>query len=142
MTELEIAWGFNARCAAKIKDILQGLDPKIESRSKDVAVRLKRADPAQAMWTFTANGSKGESYTIRVKGLKSGKLVNVDVRVACDCDFFRWQGPEHWAKVNDYLYGKPVGAATAPTNKDPNGKNRLCKHAVAALDMAKAYIAE
>ena len=140
--DLEMAWGFNARVAAKISEIMTGINPKVTSGAKSVTPRLKRADPAKGVWTFHVPGSKGETYIVRVKGLPKGNqklLSGMDVRVSCTCPFFRWQGPEHWAKAGDYLYGKPVGNASRPDQKDPDARNRVCKHAVAAFRMAERY---
>lgn len=137
--DLEMAWGFNARVAAKISEILNGLSPKVTSGARSVTPRLKRADPDRAIWTYEVPGSKGDSYTVRVKGIPKGtqrSLTKMDVRVSCTCPFFRYQGPEHWAKVEDYLYGKPAGTAARPDQKDPDGRNRVCKHVAAVLDRA------
>jgi hypothetical protein len=65
-------------------------------------------------------------------------LAKAHVRVSCTCPFWRWQGPEHWAKQGDYLFGKPVGLATKPDIKDPSGGHRACKHVLAVLDMVTA----
>ena len=141
--DLEMAWGFNARVAAKISEIMTGINPKVTSGARSVTPKLKRADPDNAMWTYVVPGSKGETYTVRVKGLPKGNVRNVskmDVRVSCTCPFFRYQGPEHWAKVGDYLYGKPAGTAAKPNQKDPDGGNRVCKHVAAVFDRAGNFI--
>jgi hypothetical protein len=95
------------------------------------------------MWTFTVSGSKGEAYTVRVKALPANKTVKTveksQVQVSCSCDFFRWQGPEHWAKVEKYLYGKPVGTASKPVVKDPDSRHRVCKHLVGVFGLARKY---
>jgi len=141
--DLEMAWGWNARVAAKISEIMTGISPKVVSGAKSVSPRLKRADPNNVMWTYTVSGSKGETYTVRVKALPKGNVRAVskmDVQVSCSCPFFRYQGPEHWAKVGDYLYGKPAGTATNPNQKDPDGRNRVCKHVAAVLGRAGNFI--
>lgn len=141
--DLEMAWGWNARVAAKISEIMTGINPKVTSGARSVTPKLKRADPDNAMWTYTVSGSKGETYTVRVKGLPKGNVRNVskmDVRVSCTCPFFRYQGPEHWAKVGDYLYGKPAGTAAKPNRKDPDGGNRVCKHVVAVFGRAGNFV--
>ena len=66
-------------------------------------------------------------------------LSKMDLKLSCSCDFWQYQGPEHWAKAGDYLYGKPRGTAAVPDSKDPNGKNRLCKHALATLGLIKKW---
>jgi hypothetical protein len=137
--DLEMAWGFNARAAAKIGEILRDTSPKITSGARSVTPKLTRANPANALWTYAVPGSKGEMYTVRIKGIPKGNrrnVVNMDVRVSCTCPFFRYQGPEHWAKVGDYLYGKPAGTAARPDQKDPDGRNRVCKHIAAVLARA------
>ena len=137
--DLEMAWGWNARVAAKINEIMAGLSPKVTSGAKSVIPKLKRADPNNAMWTYAVPGSKGETYTVKIKGTPKGNqrnLTKMDVRVSCSCPFFRYQGPEHWAKIGDYLYGKPTGTATRPDQKDPDGRNRVCKHVAAVLGRA------
>jgi hypothetical protein len=137
--DLEMAWGRNARIAAKINEIMSGISPKVVSGARSVTPKLKRADPNNAMWTYTVPGSKDETYTVKVKGLPKGNLRAVskmDVLVSCSCPFFRYQGPEHWAKVGDYLYGRPTGTATRPDQRDPDGRNRACKHVAAVFQRA------
>jgi hypothetical protein len=131
-----------AKTAATISDIESKTAEDVRNRARGVKVRLSRADPKRGIWTFSASGSEGRSYTIRVQANLAGKTKDVGklpVRVSCDCDFFRWQGPEHYARSNGYLYGKPRGTASAPTEKDPRGKHWACKHLVAALTLARNY---
>lgn len=128
--------------AATIADIEAKLAREVVDRARGVKVRLSRADQKNGIWTFRASGSEGKTYTIWVKAEAKGTTKDVaklQVKVSCDCDFFRFQGPEHWARANDYLYGKPRGTASAPTEKDAAGKHWLCKHAYKALSMARAY---
>jgi hypothetical protein len=77
---------------------------------------------------YNVDSSSGKTYRVMVS------LEDTDVHISCDCPFWQWQGPEHWAVVNRYLYGKPVGTASKPVVKDPNSEHRLCKHAVAVLN--------
>jgi hypothetical protein len=126
------------RVAAKMAEILQGMDPGIRSRARGVTPKVKRRDVDNVVYSFAVPGSKGETYTVKVKGVPSGNVRTIskmDLKLSCTCDFWQWQGPEHWAKAGDYLFGKPRGAASRPTEKDPDGRNRLCKHAVAVLDL-------
>lgn len=131
--------------AATIAEITAKTDGPILQKAKGVSVRLKRADPKNGFWTFKAAGSGGESYTVRLRAVVQGTMTDVQkaqVFVSCDCNFFRWQGPEHWAKTNGYLYGKPAGTASAPTEKDPRGQHRVCKHVAAAFNAAKQFRVE
>ena len=132
---------FNSRTAATIDEILKHTDPAIKARAKKIKPRLQRADQKLGLWTFTVPGSDG-SYTVKLRALKpdteggSNKISDLDIQVSCDCDFFRWQGPEHYAVLHKYMYKRPEGTAEKPTEKDPDGKNWLCKHAIACLSMA------
>ena len=131
------------RVAAKMAEILQGMDPGIQSRSLGINPKLQRSDVGNIIYSFKVPGSKGETYTVKVKGLPpSGSvrtLSKMDLKLSCSCDFWQYQGPEHWAKAGDYLYGKPRGTAAEPGVKDPGGKNRLCKHALATLGIIKKW---
>ena len=131
-----------SKTAATIDDIARRISPDVEKKSRAVRVRLSRADPDRGIWTFQATGSKGKSYTIRVKAVATGNVKDVaksQIQVSCDCDFFRFQGPEHWARTEGYLYGKPRGTAAYPTERDPKGTHRVCKHTLAALNLARKY---
>lgn len=128
------------KTAALISEIFQNCSPDLVQKSKGVQYSRKSLKP-NGMSIWTAQGSKGESYTIRVKPIPKNKstkaIAKMPIQVSCTCDFFRWQGPEHWAKTNDYLYGKPAGSATKPTKKDPSGKHWACKHVLAVLNLVK-----
>lgn len=131
------------RVAAKMAEILQGIDPGITSRSRSVSPRVQRSDVKNIVYSFSAPGSEGKTYTVKVKGVPPTGTVRtiskMDLRLSCTCDFWRWQGPEHWAKAGDYLYGKPRGTAASPDEKDPDGRNRVCKHVAAVLDQIKRW---
>jgi hypothetical protein len=136
-TYLQASLGGRHKVAVTIAELLAATDPSILSRSKGIAPRMHRARPDTGFWAFTVPGSKGKTYTVKFKAVVKGAAKYVEkgqVQVSCDCEFFRWQGPEHWAKVQKYLYGKPVGTASKPSVKDPDARNRVCKHVVAVLD--------
>jgi len=122
--------------AALIQDIRQGCAPDLLSKARGLKVVLKRVDAANAMWLFDVQGSK-EPYRVRLQAVRQGNvrsLAKTHVRVSCSCPFWQWQGPEYHAQQGDYLYGRPVGTASAPLEKDPQGKHRACKHVLATLD--------
>jgi len=128
----------NNKAAARISDLLDGCDPSIVDRARGVLFRKTRTDERNRVFLFDVLGLKGEAYRVRVKILPpKGNVRNVakaDVLVSCSCPFFRWQGPEHWAASEGWLYGKPKGTAASPDVRDPDGKNRVCKHVAAVLD--------
>ena len=130
------------KTAATIADIEKHVAADVAKRARAVKVSLSRADTKNGIWTFRAMGSEGKSYLIRVKAEREGNTKEVgklQVKLSCSCDFFKFQGPEHWAKTNGYLYGKPRGTAAAPTEKDASGRHWACKHALAALALARKY---
>jgi cation transport regulator ChaC len=131
-----------SRIATTIDEILQNTGPSVMRRVQGVSASGHRFNPKKGIWTFRVLGSQGKTYTVRVKGIRKGNVARLEkaqVRVSCSCPYFRWQGPEHWAKKHGYLYGKQVGTASDPAIKDPKGKHWACKHAVAALRMARNY---
>lgn len=133
--------GQYVKAAATMDDLATKTSRDVHSRAQKVAIRLRRADPKRGIWMFEAKGSKG-NYQVYVKGTKKGNVQQLDkaqIQVSCSCDFFRFQGPEHWASTNDYLYGKPRGTAEAPDIKDAAGQHWVCKHVLAALNIARKY---
>lgn len=124
--------------AATIDAIKSKADALSRSRAQQVGpARLVRADPKNGLWTFSVTGSKGNKvYTVKVKGVRKGRALDVqklDVRVSCSCPAFRWQGPEHWAKVESYQQGHAQGTATFPHVRDPDHKHPVCKHVLAVF---------
>jgi hypothetical protein len=130
------------KTAALIPDIFKNCAPDIVEKSKGVQYSRKFLKP-NGMSGWTTTGSKGETYEIRVKPIPKDKstkaVVKMPIQVSCTCPFFRWQGPEHWAKENSYLYGKPVGSASKPSKKDPAGNHWACKHVLAVLELVKKH---
>lgn len=136
VTETEFA----SRMAAKSADILKGLDPGVRSKAVGIKPKLTRVDQKNRMWTFTVPSSKDGNYVVKVKG--GGNAVNadkMDLKISCTCKDWVYGGPEHWAKVHGYLYGKPQGTAEEPTKRDPGGVKRVCKHVVAVLQKLEGY---
>lgn len=124
-----------SRVAAKMAEILQGLDPGIRTRSQGLTPKVHKSDDAKGSYQFRVPGSDGDTHTVKVQGTQP--LAKSNLKVSCTCGFWRYQGPEHWAQTNGYLLGNPVGTAANPNAKDPNGKNRVCKHVLAALNHIK-----
>lgn len=128
--------GGNSRNAALISEVMAKCGPDIATNSSNVKYKRLRINPKDAIITYSVDGSKGETYKVWVKGLRKGNvktLSKMQIQVACTCNFFRWSGPEHWAKSNSFLYGKPAGTASKPEIRDPKGQNWLCKHVYAIL---------
>ena len=130
--------------ASKISEILDSCSSDIHSKSRGIQIKLRRVDPANLMWLFDVVGSKGEIYKVRVKAVPQGKNIRdvnkTDVMVSCSCPYWRWQGPEHHAQQKGYLLGRPVGLATRPDIKDPQGQHGACKHVLACLKRVSTFV--
>lgn len=131
--------------AARIDKIMGNCGPKIVQRSSSIQFRRTRILPKHGMLIYRVQGSvggqsDGKTYTVRIKGVRKGNvkaLAKMALKVSCSCPYFRWQGPEHWAKTNGYLYGRPVGTASKPVIKDPKDQHWVCKHVYAILKAKK-----
>jgi hypothetical protein len=130
-------WG--QRLATLISDVEAATEPLIHERASGLPTKLKRVNRKNAILTYTVTGSSGV-YTVKVKIPRKGNLRDpkkLDVWLSCSCPYWRWQGPEHHAKVRDYLYGKPRGTASKPVIKDPSGIHGACKHVLAVFQDLK-----
>lgn len=129
--------------ATKIAEIETKTSPDILKKSKGLGITLARVDAANRIWLFDVKGSEPKPYRVRIRAVEPQgnvkRMDKVDVQISCSCPFWRWQGPEHWAKQNDYLYGKPVGTAAKPSVKDPENRHWMCKHVAAVLAKVKTY---
>lgn len=127
----------NNKAAVRISEIREKCHDKLLSQAGSLVPVLKRVDAGNLMWLFDVPSSKGAPYRVKLKATARGNVANVgkmDVSVSCSCPYWQWQGPEHHAKVDGYLYGKPVGTAASPTVKDPDGTHRACKHVLAVFN--------
>lgn len=127
--------------AAKPEEILAGLNPKFQERATSCSVQLKRADIGNLRWLFSVNCGNGPKV-VKLKAFRAKnvvKLGKMDVDLSCSCPAWQWLGPEHHAKREDYIDGKPRGTATVPVIRDPQGVNRVCKHVAAVLSSVKSW---
>ena len=128
------------RIAARMADILHGLDPEITRRAKSVHPTVHQADEDKKVYQYRVSGSDGKTYMVKMQGASAdGTMEDVDIKVTCSCGFWQYQGPEYHARVGGYLLGSPRGTADRPTSKDPGGHNRVCKHVAACLEMLKRH---
>lgn len=134
------AEGSNLRVATKLGDIEQGLNPQVTERAQTCSVTLKRADVANRRWLFSVDCGNGPKV-VRIKAEKSrsSQMAKFDLHITCSCPAWRWLGPEHHSKREDYLDGTPRGTASVPRIKDPEGINRVCKHVKAVLGTVKNW---
>ena len=111
--------------SATAQSIEQGLNPAVRERSTPLRPRLTGSSGSVSEYAVS-------DYTVRVE--ETGE----DLRLSCTCDFWKYQGPEYHAVQGGYLLGEPQGSATEPLVRDPQGRNRLCKHVVAVLDLRES----
>lgn len=129
------------KTALRLNAIVEGLNPKFRDRASRCAVQLKRADIKNLRWIFSVDCGNGLKV-VKMKGVREGritKLSKMELDLSCSCPGWRWLGPEHHAKNEDYLDGKPRGTASVPVIRDPTGINRVCKHVAAVLSHAKGW---
>lgn len=133
---------YTSRTALTWGEITSGLNPAVVSNSDQCTVSLKRSDPKNSRWTFVVSSASNKPYVVNVQGIakkNSAHLDKVDLKIACSCDFWKWQGPDHWASANGYLDRKPRSDGSVPMVRDPSGQNKVCKHVYAASKFFLKY---
>jgi len=131
-----------SKTAATFNDLFTNTEAIVVQRSGPMGVKPFRFMPAKGFWSFRITGSSGHLYIVRLKGVRKGnvkQLSKAQIKVSCSCPYWRWQGPEHWAKQNGYLYGRPRGTASTPVIRDPASTHWMCKHVAAVLNKARKY---
>jgi hypothetical protein len=131
----------SVKVAAKLSEMLDGLNPKMKERSVSCTATLKRADIGNLRWTFSVDCGNGPK-AVNVKATRKGnttKLTKMDLVVSCSCPAWQWLGPEHHAVQNGYIERGPRGTASVPMIRDPQNHNLVCKHVAAALNSAKGW---
>jgi len=138
---LRLTPGGRAVVASKPDEVMDGLNPAFQERAKACSVTLKRVDTKNLRWLFAVDCGNG-TKVVKLKAFRAKnitRLGKMDVDLTCSCPAWRWLGPEHHAKREDYLDGSPRGTASVPVIRDPAGVNRVCKHVAAALSFARAW---
>jgi len=137
------------REAAKLGDLTH---PMVYNKKKGyhplepegVSVRLYRAEPAQARWTFKAT-SGGDTYSVVFQFRPSGTQRDVkklDVFTSCNCPSWVFYGAQYNAHMKDYLFG-PIqlkrGPFGAPRVRDSKGLFSVCKHVLRCIPIVSQY---
>ena len=128
---------FEVKQASTMAEILRLVDREIQVRAQDRRPTLLRTDTKNWIWHW-----KSGQWKVKVQAFKRGGAKNFDklnLRIACNCPFWRWQGPEHWAKQSDYLLGRPRGSAASPVVRDPKHEHPVCKHVYAVLKQSSRF---
>jgi hypothetical protein len=127
-------------------DYNQNISNKERTGVTDITYGVSAGEAGDRRFIFSVPGdgwpNSKERYTVSIKFDNEGgptpeelesvpakdRLKMLDVKVKCDCPFFRWNGPEHRALTDGYLDGQPYGTASEPIVRDPNGEYYICKH--------------
>lgn len=132
------------RTAAVWNEIVAGLSDKVVQASKDCTVRLTKSMPRYLRWDFEVKcAGSDDVHTVHVKALPRDKrhknVRSMDLRVGCDCGFWKWQGPDYHAATEGYLDRRKRSDGSPPVIRDPKGVNRVCKHVYAAASLFLNY---
>jgi hypothetical protein len=130
-----------AKVALRMDDIVKGLNPKYVDRASRCSVGVTRVDRKNLRWIFSVDCGNG-AKVVKIKASRKGRVTKfskMDLDITCSCPAWRWQGPEHWSKDEDYLLGKPRGTASFPIIRDPSGVNRVCKHVAAVMSHTRGW---
>lgn len=104
-----------------------------------VPVRLLRAEPRAARWTFSTGS---HSYATVFQFIPKGTITDpnkLHVRVSCSCPSWLFWGAQYNAVLDDYLYGKVKPKFTPPNKRDPSGRFLVCKHVLACIPIVSRY---
>lgn len=126
----------NLLTEVKPAELVRAVEQPIRDRAAFRFPKLSKVDRKNSIWNYRVPGTEGRTYTVKIKivNFNGAKQTGMsDIMLTCNCPFFRWQGPEHWATVEDYLFQKPAGTASFPRIRDPQGVKKICKHCVATL---------
>jgi len=129
------------KVAAKLSEMLDGLNPKLKERAASCTATLKRADIGNLRWIFSVDCGNGPK-SVHLKASRKGnttRVTKMDLLVSCSCPAWQWLGPEHHAMQGGYLERGPKGTASVPFIRDPQNHNLVCKHVAAALGIAERW---
>ena len=115
------------RLSALKSIILRGLSDKVIEKSLKVKVSSRYAEKVYSEPVCFNSGD----HVVTVKA--EGDPQDPDLKICCSCSSWMYSGAEYHANEEGYLHGKPRGTASKPKKNDPEGSNRLCKHAYAVI---------
>jgi hypothetical protein len=122
------------RLAVKPEALEPQTPAKIRKNAKKCKVELVSYDKRGRLMTFSVDSGNGP-HKVRAT------LSDIDhIALNCDCNFWRWNGPEFHAKTNKYMLPPQHGTATPPDVRDPDRKYWLCKHAYSVIRHLDGFI--
>mgnify|MGYP001271153002 CR=1 FL=1 len=117
----------STKTAAKVREVLNNLSPKVIEKASVVAVSRGLREKA-----FKAPVQvKVKDYTVTFS--LSGEESDPHIKIRCTCPAWTYQGSEYHANKEDYLLGEAQGTLSQPTTRDPNGEKKVCKHVYGVL---------
>lgn len=131
--------GFENKKATTLADIQSGLSPAVVKRSQRYKPILLSVDTEEGSWTYKVGKWEVRVVADTPRPSRSTRLSLADLKITCSCPFWRWQGPEHWGKQEDYLDGDPRGTASVPVIRDPTHEHPICKHAYAVFSKMRNF---
>jgi hypothetical protein len=126
------------KVATRITEIEAACSADLRRKAKGLKVSLKSFNPKKAIWNFMVQGSRQYRVRVRADG-NSPHIRRANIFLCCSCPYWQYQGPEHYAFTEGYLYGVPRGTASEPVEKDPDGRHGACKHSLAVLRALREY---
>lgn len=114
------------RFATRLMDLENRLSPAIIEKAKGYQPRLVSITPDLQVFRVG-------NHEVRVALPRGAEIMEVDLKLSCGCPFWQYQGPEHWAQEEGYLYGPLRGTGTPPDIRDPQHRHAICKHVYAVL---------
>jgi len=118
--------------AIRMDHIRQYVSEAVRAKAKNYTPKLKRVDKKNMIWTYQV-GKWEVKAKVSFSHPRMTDLRKADLHLTCSCPFWRWQGPEHWGKEEDYLRGTPRGTASFPIIRDPEHEKAVCKHVYAVF---------
>lgn len=124
----------NFKVAVKSEYLESHTPSSIKKNSNRCSVAFVSYDKKTRVYTFSVNCGNGPH------DVKAAISTIDDVSVSCNCEFWRYNGPEFHSKSNKFLLGNPYGKATAPSTRDADGQFWLCKHAYAVVKKMDNFV--
>lgn len=131
--------------AESLDRLIRKNNPKTNRLAESATVAeivYKKTNPR--LFSYLVKG--GQSYSSKkgyivnilftdAKIRKNGQLLNKNILCSCTCPAFQYWGAAYNATQGRYKLGKAEN--NAPDIRDPNRKNKLCKHIVAVKENIK-----
>ena len=129
---------FHSRTADTIAMIRRRAEKALFEKARTRPASMTGFEKRRLTWTFKSGKWRVKLRAMPEPGSKAINVMQMHVRCACSCPFWRWQGPEHWGREYDWQYGRLRGTGSFPKVRDPRFRHPVCKHVIAVFDWVKA----